>query len=89
LREVERRKTAMRRILMVDADLLVGRAMHACLKQHGHKARRDALSAKAFQDFHLLGVIDDCLSEAEPHRRIVAAPSAVAGARSELQGAMV
>jgi hypothetical protein len=35
----------------------------------------------------LLGVIDDCLSEAEPHRRIVAALGAVAGARFRTAGA--
>ena len=37
MREVERRETAMRRILIVDDDPLVGRAMHAWLKQHGYR----------------------------------------------------
>jgi hypothetical protein len=41
---------------------------------------------KPFKISTLLGAIDDCLFEAEPRRRIVAASSAVAGARSGPQG---
>lgn len=40
---------------------------------------------KPFKPSTLLGVIDDCLSEAEPHRRHVAALGAVAGALNEPQ----
>lgn len=40
---------------------------------------------KPFKPATLLGVIDECLSEAEPHRRQVAALRAVAGSLSELQ----
>jgi len=38
---------------------------------------------KPFRPTTLLGVIDECLSEAEPHRRYVATLTAVAGALSE------
>jgi CheY-like chemotaxis protein len=38
---------------------------------------------KPFRPATLLGVIDECLSEAEPHRRLVTALTAVAGALSE------
>jgi DNA-binding response OmpR family regulator len=38
---------------------------------------------KPFRPTTLLGVIDECLSEAEPHRRDVAALAAVANAGSE------
>ena len=38
---------------------------------------------KPFRPTTLLGVIDECLSEAEPHRRLVTALTAVAGALSE------
>jgi CheY-like chemotaxis protein len=38
---------------------------------------------KPFRPTTLLGVIDECLSEAEPHRRYVAALAAVASAVSE------
>ena len=145
----------MRRILIVDDDLLVGQAMHAWLRQHGYRvstagggaeglallerstfdllvvdvfmpnmrgfesirifherAPRIPLIAisggafgdpestdpdflrlaarlgatrclrKPFKPSTLLGVIDDCLSEAEPHRRYVAA----FGVLSEPQG---
>jgi DNA-binding NtrC family response regulator len=41
---------------------------------------------KPFRPTTLLGVIDECLSEAEPHRRYVAALTAVADALSESQG---
>jgi CheY-like chemotaxis protein len=40
---------------------------------------------KPFKPSTLLGVIDDCLSDAEPHRRHVAALATVAGALSEPQ----
>jgi CheY-like chemotaxis protein len=40
---------------------------------------------KPFRPTTLLNVIDECLSEAEPHRRYVATSSAVADALSELQ----
>jgi CheY-like chemotaxis protein len=40
---------------------------------------------KPFRPTTLLGVIDECLSEAEPHRRHVATLAAVAGAVSEAQ----
>jgi CheY-like chemotaxis protein len=38
---------------------------------------------KPFRPTTLLGVIDECLSEAEPHRRYVTALTAVTGALSE------
>jgi CheY-like chemotaxis protein len=41
---------------------------------------------KPFRPTTLLNVIDECLSEAEPHRRYVATLSAVASALSEPQG---
>jgi DNA-binding response OmpR family regulator len=41
---------------------------------------------KPFMPTTLLGVIDECLSEAEPHRRYVATLAAVTNAPSELQG---
>ena len=41
---------------------------------------------KPFRPATLLGVIDECLSEAEPHRRYVATLTAVAGASSEPRG---
>ena len=41
---------------------------------------------KPFRPTTLLSVIDECLSEAEPHRRHVAALAAVANALSEPQG---
>jgi DNA-binding NtrC family response regulator len=41
---------------------------------------------KPFRPTTLLGVIDECLSEAEPHRRHVANLTAVADAVSESQG---
>ena len=41
---------------------------------------------KPFRPTTLLGVIDECLAEAEPHRRHVAKLAAVATARSEPQG---
>jgi CheY-like chemotaxis protein len=37
---------------------------------------------KPFRPATLLGVIDECLSEVEPHRKYVAAPSAVTSAPS-------
>jgi DNA-binding response OmpR family regulator len=40
---------------------------------------------KPFKPMTLLGVIDECLSEAEPHRRQVATLGAVADSLSELQ----
>jgi len=40
---------------------------------------------KPFRPTTLLGVIDECLSEAEPHRKHVATPAAVANALSEPQ----
>jgi DNA-binding NtrC family response regulator len=40
---------------------------------------------KPFRPTTLLGVIDECLSEAEPHRRYVAALTAVADSLSEPQ----
>jgi DNA-binding NtrC family response regulator len=43
---------------------------------------------KPFRPTTLLGVIDECLSEAEPHRRYVATLTAVANALSEPQHAM-
>ena len=43
---------------------------------------------KPFRPTTLLGVIDECLSEAEPHRRYVATLAAVANALSEPQHAM-
>jgi hypothetical protein len=51
-------------------------------------ARRGATHClrKLFKPSILLGVIDDRLTEAEPHRRMVAASSAVAGARCEPRG---
>jgi hypothetical protein len=77
LREVERRKTAMRRILIVDDDPLVGQAMHG---------RSGNMVAGSLRLAARLGAIDDCLPEAEPHRRIAAALDAVAAARSGPQG---
>jgi CheY-like chemotaxis protein len=41
---------------------------------------------KPFRPTTLLGVIDECLSEAEPHRRYVASLAAVADVVSESQG---
>jgi DNA-binding response OmpR family regulator len=41
---------------------------------------------KPFRPTTLLSVIDECLSEAEPHRRPVAALAAVTNALSEPQG---
>jgi CheY-like chemotaxis protein len=149
----------MRRILVVDDDVLIGQAIHAWLKQHGYRvstagsgaeglallersafdllvvdvfmpnmrgfesirvfherAPRIPLIAisggafgdpettnsdflrmaarlgatrclcKPFKPSTLLGVIDDCLSEAEPHRRYVTALGAVAGALCEPKG---
>ena len=43
---------------------------------------------KPFRPTTLLGVIDECLSEAEPHRRYVATLAAVAGAAPEPQDRM-
>jgi len=43
---------------------------------------------KPFKPTTLLGVMDECLSEAEPHRRNIATLTAVAGAPSELRGGM-
>ena len=43
---------------------------------------------KPFRPTTLLGVIDECLSEAEPHRRYVSTLAAVANALSEPQHAM-
>jgi CheY-like chemotaxis protein len=34
---IERRETAMRRILVVDDDALIGRAVSAWLSQHGYR----------------------------------------------------
>jgi CheY-like chemotaxis protein len=42
---------------------------------------------KPFRPATLLGVIDECLLEAEPHRRHVAALAAVANVRSQPHGA--
>jgi len=42
------------------------------------RAWRDARPAPAIQARDLLGVIDECLAEAEPHRRQIAALGAVA-----------
>jgi CheY-like chemotaxis protein len=150
LREVERKETAMRRILIVDDDPLVGQAVRAWLNQHGYRVSTAGSGAeglallerstfdllvvdifmpnmrgyesirifhqrapkipliaisggafgdpestgpdflrlatrlgatrclrKPFKPSTLLGVIDDCLSEAEPHRRYVAALGAL------------
>jgi DNA-binding NtrC family response regulator len=41
---------------------------------------------KPFRPTTLLGVIDQCLSEAEPHRKYVASLTAAAGALSESRG---
>jgi hypothetical protein len=41
---------------------------------------------KPFRPTTLLGVIDECLSEAEPHRRYVATLAAVASARADAGG---
>jgi len=41
---------------------------------------------KPFQPTTLLGVLDECLSEAEPHRKYIATLTTIAGAPSELQG---
>jgi DNA-binding NtrC family response regulator len=41
---------------------------------------------KPFRPTTLLSVIDECLSEAEPHRRYVTTPAAVANALSEPHG---
>ena len=41
---------------------------------------------KPFRPTTLLSVIDECLAEAEPHRKYVAALAAVAGALSEQRG---
>ena len=41
---------------------------------------------KPFKPTTLLGVIDECLSEAEPHRRHIAAMAEATNARSEPQG---
>lgn len=149
----------MRRILVVDDDVLVGQAIDAWLKQHGYRvstagsgaeglallersafdllvvdvfmpnmrgfesirvfherAPRIPLIAisggafgdpettnpdflqmaarlgatrclcKPFKPSTLLGVIDDCLSEAEPHRRYLTGLGAVAGALCEPKG---
>ena len=43
---------------------------------------------KPFRPRTLLGVIDQCLSEAEPHRRYVATLATVGNALSEAQGLM-
>jgi len=43
---------------------------------------------KPFKPTTWLGVIDECRSEAEPHRKYVAAPTAVAGALSGPRGGM-
>jgi CheY-like chemotaxis protein len=43
---------------------------------------------KPFKPTTLLGVIDECLSEAEPHRRYFTTLAAVANALSEPQGQM-
>jgi CheY-like chemotaxis protein len=43
---------------------------------------------KPFRPTTLLSVIDECLSEAEPHHRYVATLAAVAGALSDPQGQM-
>jgi CheY-like chemotaxis protein len=41
---------------------------------------------KPFKPTTLLGVMDECLSEAEPHRKCIAALTVVAGMPPELQG---
>jgi hypothetical protein len=72
-------KGAMRRIPVVDDDVLIGQAIHAWLKQHGYSASTAGSGAlcKPFKPSALLGVIDDCLSEAEPYRRYVTALGAL------------
>lgn len=84
----------MRRILVVDDDLHVGQATgfaFADMESSGSEFLRLAtrLGAtrclrKPFKPAILLDVIDECLSEADPHRRQVAALSAVADSLSGL-----
>jgi len=85
----------MRRILVVDDDLHVGQATgfaFADMESSGSEFLRLAtrLGAtrclrKPFKPMTLLGVIDECLSAAEPHRRQDVTLGAVADSLSELQ----
>lgn len=43
---------------------------------------------KPFKPTTLLGVMDECLSEAQPHRNYIATLATIAGAPSELEGRM-
>jgi hypothetical protein len=79
----------MRRILVVDDDLHVGQAISVWPKEHGFRvSSADGATRclrKPFKPTTLLGVMDECLSAAEPHRRQVAALGAVADSLSEQQ----
>ena len=74
----------MRRILVVDDDLHTRLAISIWLKQCGFRV---ALSLgatrclrKPFQPVTLLGVIDECLTEAQQRRKYPAALAAIASA---------
>ena len=66
--------------------LLRARNGKSCLPQNGSQPRRTRCLRKPFRPTTLLSVIDECLSEAEPHRRYAATLAAVTTAPSEQQG---
>ena len=72
----------MRRILVVDDDLHTCLAIRAWLKRCGFKVAI-ADDGKPFRLATLPSVIDECVSEAEPHRKHAATLAAVATTLSE------
>jgi hypothetical protein len=86
-----RRDTAgeavMRRILVVDGDQPMSLAIQTWLKRSGFRfAIATRCLRKPFRPATLLSLIDECLSEAEPHRKCVATLSCVVEAVSRPRG---
>jgi DNA-binding response OmpR family regulator len=73
----------MRRILVVDDDPHICLAIRAWLQRLALRLGATRCLRKPFRPTTLLSVIDECLSEAEPHRRYVATLAAVTDAVSE------
>jgi CheY-like chemotaxis protein len=76
----------MRRILAVDDHLHTRLAIRAWLKRCGFRVAI-ADGGKPFRPATLPSVIDECLSEAEPHRKYAATLAAAETALSEQQNA--
>jgi DNA-binding response OmpR family regulator len=73
----------MRRILVVDDDPHICLAIRAWLQRLALRLGATRCLRKPFRPKTLLSVIDQCLSEAEPHRRYVATLAVITNALSE------